>query len=1201
MSLQLSDSLPQQGQMAHFFEEYAKESKIIFWMADPVTFQITYVSQHANELLGMPDAVWQQPSFWQNHLYPQDKERVLSIFATAVSKQEPQDIEYRLKIEGNSFRWFRDKVCLLNVDDGLRLCGMMTDVTQFKTAVGRHVGLPGYTSFFLEIVQLLSENVEIQQRLQKLAERLCAVFDVTAVYVSDWHLDWSGATYLAYHNAGDGTQSIPATLDAQKFSNLVDGLGWLNEPKPIVTDYENKNLPGWLQERLRMHDAKTILYLPIVSLQEIIGFIILVDQKASHHFSEHDLELGQIIAHQTSIALARARLFQSEARRRREAETLLDVAEFVTSSVELEEILARVIEILRVYLNEVHSCTISTIKDDGLRLQSIFSQWSDDAYAIMDKGWEEEIRATFTAQLAIESGEPIIISDLRQVPFVNAFTAQKIEEGLRSIVCLPLKIQDRILGIMHLHYWHEVRPFSAEEIAVLAGVANQAAIAIENARLFENERRQLHLSQTLQQVGSLLTASLPLDDVYDQIFTLLAEVVSYDSSSLFLFNENKQLYDLVACRGLTDSFLQPENRTLSVQTVHKKIEENPGWAVITDVRHNPDWIIHEPLVSIRAWIGALLKVKGKEIGLLCVESHQVGQYSAEDGRTVAAFANQAAVAIENARLAKETARQAKELAILNQVSRETAVSLNIDYFLEKTTKLVSQELYPDYFGFIMGGDETSIMHPHASYRGLSQKAEQIDIPVHKSITGQVLQHGEPYYAPDVRTDPYYFATELNISSELAIPLLVENDVIGVIHVASPEIDHYKNEDVNFLSTLAGNISAVLERAKLYESQRRQAEHLAQLVDRRTAELKMERDRLFAILESAGEAIILTDTEARIEYANPAMERQSGFTRKELIGQNPRILGNNINQGSTFSEMWENLLSHRSWNGEIINRHKDGKIYDVAVTVTPIINTQGNVTGYVSVQADITHFKEVERLKTEFIANVSHQLRTPLTNIKTYVSLLKKGKPEKFPHYFSVLHFEIDRLARLIQDLLDISRLDAEAEPDPEASADFCDVWDLFWDPFIERAEREHKLLVLNLPDSVRVQMPFVQLEAYELEKILSRMIENALLYTPGGGRIQVAVDWVEGNTELLQLSVCDNGLGVDDEERPFIFDRFFRGDKVIEAGLPGNGLGLAIVREILARHGGKISLERELDEGTCFTAYLPLVLPETIDGFNKSA
>jgi signal transduction histidine kinase len=288
-------------------------------------------------------------------------------------------------------------------------------------------------------------------------------------------------------------------------------------------------------------------------------------------------------------------------------------------------------------------------------------------------------------------------------------------------------------------------------------------------------------------------------------------------------------------------------------------------------------------------------------------------------------------------------------------------------------------------------------------------------------------------------------------------------------------------------------------------------------------------------------------------------------------------------------MWQSLQAQKSWMGELINEHKDGHTYDVAVTITPIVDEDEEVTGFVSVHSDITRLKELERLKTEFIANVSHQLRTPLTNIKTYVSLLRKGKPEKFPRYFSVLHYEIDRLARLIQDLLDISRLDAQKLPNPDAAVNLVDFWDEFWPPFEERAERENRALQLSFPDELAAQTPTLFMEPYQLEKILSRLVENSLTYTSDGGQIQVQVLGEGLLNDVLKIQVCDDGPGILEEERPFIFDRFFRGEQAVESGTSGNGLGLAIVKELLDLYGGEITLESEPGEGTCFTLALPLI------------
>ena len=1169
------------------FQAFASQTDAIFWVADPATFEIVYMSPHAETILGLPHEALKRPSFWQTYLYPVDVERVLSVFGTAVASLAPQQLEYRMQTPGGTLVWFRDTVCLLTKDDRLLLCGLMIDVTSFKTAVHRDTGTPGYTSHFLEIVTLLSGNQGIEQRLNDVAEKMCQVLGLTAVNIFDWDANRGIATQLGHYYSDDGT-SIPKRGTTR--NRLTDFGERLASAEPVLLYQTDTQLTEWEREQLQKHRAQTLLYVPLMEEGDCIGWIELIQRRARRLFTQSDIKLSQTIAQEISSTIVKARLFQAEANRRREAEILLDVAEFVSSSLDRDEVLNRVMEILRVYLSDVHSCSIGLLTANDKSLETILSWWADDLYALARKGETLDLEHTFTSQLAIKSGEPVVFSDLREIPFTNEVTSKLTQKGLRSILCVPLKIQNRPIGTLQIHYWHYARQFSSEEVALVQGVANQAAIAIENARLFTNERRQLHLSRTLQKVGALLTTSLPLEDVYEQVFELLQQVVTYELASLYLFDKEKDQFFMVAGFGFKKPMLDGKQYVLQADHVRRNISSPLGWRITEDVMMDPNWLHLVEAGSIRSWIGALLLVKGEPIGLLNIDHSIPGFYSNNDGYMVSAFANQAAVAIENARLYDETMRQAKELAILNQISQETAVSLSIDTYLEKITETVGPQLYPtNIFGFVMLDAKTQELTPYATYCGIAEALNQDTIPLENSIVGQVFSHGQPYYAPNVLEDPYYVATSESVRSQMAIPLKVNNEVIGVIHVQSPDLGAFSNRDIDFLMTLAGNITAVIERAKLYETLRLQTESLAEKVALRTGELKLERDRLFAILESAGEGIILTDTQAHILYANPAMERQSGYTRAELRLQNPRILGSNEVPKATFTAMWDHLLKQQRWVGELVNRHKEGHPYDVAVAVTPIADAMGKVTGYVSVQSDITRLKELERLKTEFIANVSHQLRTPLTNIKTYVSLLKKGKPEKFPRYFAVLHFEIDRLARLIQDLLDISRLDAEAAPDPKAATDFCDFWELFWPPIIERAAREHRDIAIMLPEAVAAQRPSVFMEAYQLEKVLFRLIENALAYSKEGDAIHVTVGWCELDAQtMLEIKVCDEGPGIPADERPFIFDRFFRGAQAIEAGLPGNGLGLAIVRELLEQYGGESSLQSELGKGSCFTIQLAL-------------
>ncbi|MBK8901795.1 MAG: GAF domain-containing protein [Anaerolineaceae bacterium] len=1186
---QAKDLLPIQPDFG-LFQTYAERADVIFWAADPQTFQLVYVSPHAESALGVPVAQWLRPSFWQDHLHAADCDRVLAQFATAVADQQTHLLEYRLTTANGATLWFRDRVCGLTTGNGQLLCGLMKDVTAFKTVVNQATDTPGYTSIFLEIVTLLSGHMDIQHSLSQLAQRLRVIFDVTAVRVFEWNAEWGHVTLLAQAHGADAPQPVGGNeeRDNKILANMMDTLSGQARLYPVVVKLQDSGLSKWTRLHLLNHEVQTLLFVPLMEQGEPVGCIELLSRQP-RSFSQYDIELIQVIAQQTAVALTRAQLFQAEARRRREAEILLGLSEFISSSLDRDEILARVMEILRLYLNDVHNCFISLISSDGLQLDMITSWWAKEEYGYIRSGDSVAISDTFTSQLAIQEGEAVIISDLNEIPFANEYTLNLMKQGLRSILCVPLKVQGKVVGTLHVNNWHAPRRFSVEEVALLQGIANQAAIAIENARLFANESRQLHLSRTLQKVGALLTTSLQLDEVYEQIFDLLDQVVVFDSASLFLLDKTSQDFVMVAGRGFEKHLFESGQLRLTSDSVHQKFEDGATWSVVKNVNTHPAWIFKDGLERIRAWIGALMLVKDEQIGLLCIDSGQTGLYTDEDGQTVAAFANQAAVAIENARLYDETMRQAKELAILNQISRETAVSLDIDVFLDNITTLVAEELYPAIFGFVLYDEEAHELRSHRSFRGIPEGRKNEAIPLEKSIIGHVVLSGQPYYASNVAKDRYYYASGMKIGSEIAVPLKVNYEVIGVINAESPDLDAFAERDLDFLTTLAGNISAVLERARLYETLRVQAASLAEQVSLRTNELKMERDKLFAILESAGEGIILTDTEAHILYANPAMERQSGYSRHELQLQNPRMLGSKLVPKAVFADMWQNLLNRQRWTGELINRHKDGHVYDVAVAVTPITGADGEVTGYVSVQSDITRLKELERLKTEFIANVSHQLRTPLTNIKTYVSLLSKGNPEKFPRYFSVLHYEIDRLARLIQDLLDISRLDAEESPNPEAAVDLVEFWEPFWPTLSERAESEARQIHISLADEVAASRPVVYMETYQLEKLLIRLLDNAFIHSSPGGTIRVNVGWANEAKSFIELRVCDDGPGIPEGERPFLFDRFFRGARAIEAGLAGNGLGLAVVKELLAQYGGSITVESEVGVGSCFIIHLPLV------------
>ncbi len=758
-------------------------------------------------------------------------------------------------------------------------------------------------------------------------------------------------------------------------------------------------------------------------------------------------------------------------------------------------------------------------------------------------------------------------------------------EHVRSFMGVPLITNNEMIGALMFDS-RQTDQFMQSDLEIVVALAQQIAISIENARLFEEVQHQLFLSYTLQQVGTLLTTSLHLDEVYEQLFDLLAQVVKYDSMSLQLFDTDGKTLRLVAGRGFADIDKMREFLTATKRSALEKFDDVNRWRLINDTDQDASWTpVPSHLGVIRSWIGAKLVVKDRVIGILNVDSRRANAYTKADAETVAAFANQAAVAIENARLHDETRRRANELEILHEVALQTSTLVDVDLLLDQTTQMIANRLYSDSFGFALVNEKPGPgrLVIHLSYHGLSDEQRKITLPSDRGIVLSVTNTGQPRVVADVRQEPDYFEIDPAVMSEVAVPVVVGDKIFGVINVESYHLNAFSYYDVRFLMTLALQVATAVERAQLYAALQRHADNLVLEVARQTAELQSERDRTLAILESAGEGIFMTDLDGVILYVNPAMVRQSGYMRPELLGITPDILQSPNTPRAHFYEILETLKQGETWSRELVNRRKDGQLYDVNMTIVPLRDADDQIVNYVCVQSDISRIKEVERLKSTFVSNVSHELRTPLTNITTYLKLMEKGREERRSHYLEVLNAETRRLTRLIQDLLDLSQLETEPIVDTAVSTDLIGEANTHFQTFLAQAEAKQIQYSKEFPATPI----FVNIESRHLGQLLTNLLGNAFTYTPEHGSVSLTIGLVESGA-MAYLKVTDTGAGISEEEMPRLFDRFYRGAATQNKGIPGTGLGLAICKEIVDRWNGRIEVESSQGEGSQFTVLLPL-------------
>jgi two-component system phosphate regulon sensor histidine kinase PhoR len=578
-------------------------------------------------------------------------------------------------------------------------------------------------------------------------------------------------------------------------------------------------------------------------------------------------------------------------------------------------------------------------------------------------------------------------------------------------------------------------------------------------------------------------------------------------------------------------------------------------------------------------------VKGRLIGILNVDSTKPNSYSVRMGQTVLTFANQAAVAIENARLYEETRQRANEMRILHRVASATSVLPDIDSLLQQTTMMVAESLYPDFFGFLLLDAATDQLYPHPSFHGAPENSYSMPIPVGASVCGMVLKSGKPAIVGDVTAEEKYNCIIPSTRSEIAVPLIVRDKVIGVINVESPRFNAFSANDLRFLTTLAGQVATFIERTELYEAQRKYTAHLALEVSQRTAALRAERDRMQAILDNAGEGIFFTDENGFVLYVNSAMTKMTGFPEVDLLHRIPNQWLGFDHESDSLPGLYGAIERGVNWKGELIGKRKDKRSYDIYLTVAPIFSGEGSLSGFVCVHSDISYLKEVERLKARFISNVSHELRTPLTVIETYTTLLKQGKPERQEHYLSVLSRETKRLTGLIQDVLDLSRMEAESTPIPMGSVWVDQILHRVTNTFLPHAEIKN----ISLQIEVAAPMPPIWGNEGQIEQVITNLINNGLIYTPDFGMVLVKAGVKQkDNRDLVWFSVEDTGPGIPEEDLPQIFERFFRSQVVESAGIRGTGLGLAICKEIVERHNGSIEVKSVSGQGAAFTVWLPL-------------
>lgn len=354
--------------------------------------------------------------------------------------------------------------------------------------------------------------------------------------------------------------------------------------------------------------------------------------------------------------------------------------------------------------------------------------------------------------------------------------------------------------------------------------------------------------------------------------------------------------------------------------------------------------------------------------------------------------------------------------------------------------------------------------------------------------------------------------------------------------------------------------------------------LREKLDFTLTEISNEKNKLGTILEYMGDGLVAIDLEGNIIHANPAVLSMLGQKGSPEGLSYDALLGHHSPELS-LETVKKNCLTK---GGEGVFSYKD-TIY--AVRYDRFKDEAGDDAGIIFIMQDITERQKLEDMQTDFVANVSHELKTPLTNIKSYTETLLDGAMddrETAVHFLSIVDSEADRMNRLVKDLLQLSRMDNLQEHMNFKESNIVVLVNmavLKMEMSVQQKEQQMNQLY-DIESDIRCDV-----DRDRFEQVIINILSNAIKYTENGGRIDI--DIREENGQAV-ISVQDTGIGIPESSLPRIFERFYRVDKARSRSMGGTGLGLAITKQIVEAHQGSIIAESSEGKGTCMTITLPL-------------
>jgi PAS domain S-box-containing protein len=938
-------------------------------------------------------------------------------------------------------------------------------------------------------------------------------------------------------------------LDAGSPVLPVSSLALREKRTVAVDDVENDpalaSSPGG-HEEMRAIGSRSVLATPIVVFDELIG-VFALHRTTAGHWTASDVTVAEAVAREAGLAVRVARLLSEREEQVRLQKSLFGAAQNVTSELEVETVLQRLVDELAALLG-LHAADVYLYDERRgmLRCAAVHGLPTDLV------GFEFPADEGAAAE-AVRRGSPVISSG----PAAAAAIPHDAYGGFTSRIFAPIVDSGETRGVLGAAA-REERRFGERDTDVIAAFASLAALALRNAETYEERSRQARVQRGFSSIATVLGEPLSLTATLDAVAQAAAEALGGDFTAVLMPRSDGEL-ELAGAFGLPPAFasrlqegLPPAARVLTLCAAEGRVIAAPSLA--GDTRFGQEWTTLAAEAGCNALLAVPLESRRSErhgVVLVCFAGER--RFTDDDLELARQLTHVARGALGRSDL-YESERSARALA--QQLARTgslLATELDPDTVLEEVVQHAPPLLGADACAIrILEGDE--LVLTAASGEGVEELVGT-RLPVTSRLVGDVYQSQTSAVLADAAEDPRHAEADPVIASGfsayLGVPLVgPEGTVHGVLSVYSRRARTWRKDEIEALEALAANTSAALSNAELFTS------------------VAVDRERSYAILANTADGIVAVDRDSHVVLWNAAAERITGVAGADALGR-------------TVEDVLHRSLSVAGGQPRrLVPIQRGTEEVWLSVTEAVMRDPASAVSGRIFAFRDISSERLVEEMKSEFVATVSHELRSPLTSIYGFAETLLRedvlfGEEERRT-FLSYIASESERLTSIVDALLNVARLDTGDLQVDLAPTDVGSVVSEVVGGVQDPTTNGHRF-VLDLPEAPLS----AQADADKLRQVLAALVDNAVKFSPYGGTVTVVARRTEN---AVEVTVEDEGVGIPQSEQELIFSKFYRGGDTSA----GTGLGLFIARGLVSKMGGHMTVRSEEGKGSQFTFELPL-------------